>query len=366
MSCRQPAGRRCSRARPVRTRSSITPAPASTCARSATRSTRCSASACRRRHRRCPGGTRSSTSAATTRRSSCRRPMASGSRSKNASRRSSRRSRIPAGRSTLVPRRRPIPCSACRATPVSTCTGRATAAVSTGRWGPSSSRESSTNSFTFVEGASDKAAEPEAKGLPIGFTVKGDMPTGIVALVGARVITMASLAAGPIQGTPGVIENATVIVDGNRITAVGPSSSVPVPAGAHAHRRQGPDDHARHHRRARASRRRVERPYCANELAARRQSGVRRHDLARSVERQRDGIHQRRARARRAEDRAARVLDRHHSLRRRDAIQGGGRQLRRCAVARAAAEGDRRDQRQELQPAAARRAADDRQGVARA
>ena len=58
------------------------------------------------------------------------------------------------------------------------------------------------------------------------------MPSGAVALVGARVITMANLASGPIQGTPGVIENATLIVEGNRITAVGPSSSVSVPAGA--------------------------------------------------------------------------------------------------------------------------------------
>ncbi len=88
------------------------------------------------------------------------------------------------------------------------------------------------SSFSFVEGAEDKAAEPEAKGIPIGFTVKSDMPSGVVALVGARVITMANLAAGPIQGTPGVIENATVVVEGNRITAIGPSSSVTVPAGA--------------------------------------------------------------------------------------------------------------------------------------
>ena len=40
-SCRRPAARRCSRARAVRIRSSTTPARASTCARSATRSTRC-------------------------------------------------------------------------------------------------------------------------------------------------------------------------------------------------------------------------------------------------------------------------------------------------------------------------------------
>ena len=88
------------------------------------------------------------------------------------------------------------------------------------------------NSFAFVEGGQAKAAEPEAKGIPIGFTAKGDLPSGAVALVGARVITMANLASGPIQGTPGVIENATLIVEGNRITAVGPSSSVSVPAGA--------------------------------------------------------------------------------------------------------------------------------------
>jgi imidazolonepropionase-like amidohydrolase/Tol biopolymer transport system component len=74
--------------------------------------------------------------------------------------------------------------------------------------------------------------EPEAKGVHIGFTTPTDKPEGALALVGARVITMAGLKSGPIQGTPGVIENATVLVERNRITAVGPSSSVRVPAGA--------------------------------------------------------------------------------------------------------------------------------------
>jgi imidazolonepropionase-like amidohydrolase len=86
--------------------------------------------------------------------------------------------------------------------------------------------------FTFVEGGQAKADEPEAKGINIGFTSRSDKPQGAVALVGARVITMAGLKPGPIPGTPGVIDNATVIVEGNRITAVGPSSSVKVPAGA--------------------------------------------------------------------------------------------------------------------------------------
>ena len=43
---------------------------------------------------------------------------------------------------------------------------------------------------------------------------------------------MAGLKPGPIAGSPGVIENATIIVEGNRITAVGPSSSVRIPSGA--------------------------------------------------------------------------------------------------------------------------------------
>jgi Tol biopolymer transport system component/imidazolonepropionase-like amidohydrolase len=86
--------------------------------------------------------------------------------------------------------------------------------------------------FTFLEGAEAKADEPEAKGINISFTARADKPSGVIALVGARVITMAGLKPGAIQGTPGVIENGTIIVDGNRVVAVGPASSVQVPAGA--------------------------------------------------------------------------------------------------------------------------------------
>src|SRR5690606_38570029 len=89
-----------------------------------------------------------------------------------------------------------------------------------------------TRTFPFVEGAQPKPDEPESKGINIGFTTASDRPEGIVALVGARVITMAGLKPGPIQGTPGVIENATIVIDRNRISAVGPSSSVQIPSGA--------------------------------------------------------------------------------------------------------------------------------------
>jgi imidazolonepropionase-like amidohydrolase/Tol biopolymer transport system component len=89
-----------------------------------------------------------------------------------------------------------------------------------------------TRTFGFVEGGQPKADEPEAGGIPIGFMAKSDVPSGAIALIGARVISMAGLKPGAIQGTPGVIENATVVVDGNRIAAVGPSSLVRVPGSA--------------------------------------------------------------------------------------------------------------------------------------
>ena len=71
--------------------------------------------------------------------------------------------------------------------------------------------------FAFAQPAASAASsmktEPEAKGIPIGFSAPADKPSGSLALVGARVITMGGLKPGPIQGTPGVIENATVLIE---------------------------------------------------------------------------------------------------------------------------------------------------------
>jgi len=87
--------------------------------------------------------------------------------------------------------------------------------------------------FAAQPGAASRAgkAEPESKGTPIGFSVGSDRPSGSLALVGARVLTMAGLQAGSIAGDRGVIDDATVLVEGNRIVAVGPSGEVQVPAG---------------------------------------------------------------------------------------------------------------------------------------
>ncbi|HUP65321.1 MAG TPA: amidohydrolase family protein [Thermoanaerobaculia bacterium] len=77
--------------------------------------------------------------------------------------------------------------------------------------------------FAFVEGAPEELPEPPEQGIPIGFTAQADIPTGKIALVGARIITM--------RGNE-VIEDGTVVVERNRITAIGPRASVAVPSDA--------------------------------------------------------------------------------------------------------------------------------------
>ncbi len=81
-----------------------------------------------------------------------------------------------------------------------------------------------TSTFNFVPGAKDSVQDqPDTMGLNIAFQSSTDNPTGSVALVGATVITM--------KGDE-VIQNATVLVERNRIKAVGPSGNTPVPTNA--------------------------------------------------------------------------------------------------------------------------------------
>ncbi|MFT7288556.1 MAG: imidazolonepropionase-like amidohydrolase/Tol biopolymer transport system component [Halieaceae bacterium] len=94
--------------------------------------------------------------------------------------------------------------------------------------------------------------EPPGPLTSLARSATADRPDGVVALTGARVVTMA-------QDDGGVIEDAVVIVEGNRIAAIGPRSSTPVPENAivvdlsgrtilpglidaHAHGAQGVDD----------------------------------------------------------------------------------------------------------------------------
>jgi imidazolonepropionase-like amidohydrolase/Tol biopolymer transport system component len=97
-----------------------------------------------------------------------------------------------------------------------------------------------------------EAFSPPETGQSLAITVEADRPTGVVALTGARIITMS-------DEDGGIIENGVVVVDGNRIVAVGTADEVDIPAGAqnvdvtgrtiipglidaHAHGPQGTDE----------------------------------------------------------------------------------------------------------------------------
>lgn len=74
------------------------------------------------------------------------------------------------------------------------------------------------DSFTFVEGAPDSLPEPPKTGMDIGLELDTYVPEGTIAFTNARIITM--------EGDK-VVENGTIVVDGNRITAVGTDVSIP-------------------------------------------------------------------------------------------------------------------------------------------
>lgn len=66
---------------------------------------------------------------------------------------------------------------------------------------------------------------PPDSGTSLARTIRADKASGMVAITGARIHTMAGEGAG-------TIENGTILIDGDRIAAVGPAASIAVPAGA--------------------------------------------------------------------------------------------------------------------------------------
>jgi Tol biopolymer transport system component/imidazolonepropionase-like amidohydrolase len=79
------------------------------------------------------------------------------------------------------------------------------------------------SSFDFLGRKNDDAAGGNRDSVDLTVHAPFDRPNGIVALTGATVISM--------KGDE-VIEKATVVIDGNRIAAVGPAGSVSVPPSA--------------------------------------------------------------------------------------------------------------------------------------
>ena len=102
------------------------------------------------------------------------------------------------------------------------------------------------------DGDEEEGYEPSAEGVSLSRTVTAAKPTGNVVITGARIVTMAG-------DDGGVIENGVIVINGNRIAAVGSTGDVDVPAGArtvdaegktiipglidaHAHGAQGVDE----------------------------------------------------------------------------------------------------------------------------
>lgn len=77
--------------------------------------------------------------------------------------------------------------------------------------------------FSFVAGKSDSLFKVPEKGITINVKAETDKPQGVVAFIHARVVTMHE---------DEILEDATVIVEGNLISYVGPSSSAVIPEGA--------------------------------------------------------------------------------------------------------------------------------------
>jgi imidazolonepropionase-like amidohydrolase/Tol biopolymer transport system component len=77
--------------------------------------------------------------------------------------------------------------------------------------------------FEFVGGKPDSLFKAPETGIAIGLEVKADKPQGVVAFTNARIVTM--------KGNE-VIENGTLVVEGNVIKAVGKAGEVILPAGA--------------------------------------------------------------------------------------------------------------------------------------
>jgi imidazolonepropionase-like amidohydrolase len=79
------------------------------------------------------------------------------------------------------------------------------------------------SAFPFIEGGDDKTKVADTAGTDIGLKLKSDIPDGKVAFTNARIITM--------KGDE-VIENGTIVIEKNRIAAIGKASDIQVPADA--------------------------------------------------------------------------------------------------------------------------------------
>jgi len=81
-----------------------------------------------------------------------------------------------------------------------------------------------TDRFLFLENAADSIPPMDSVGLRVGLELDTDKPKGTIVFTNARIITM--------NDKDEVIENGTIVVEGNQLTYIGASADAPTPKGA--------------------------------------------------------------------------------------------------------------------------------------
>lgn len=84
-----------------------------------------------------------------------------------------------------------------------------------------------TDTFEFLTGAATEMPDLTSEGIDLSFDKKADKPNGLIALVGGKVITMRDA-----DNSQEVIENAVVLVENNKIKAVGKQGEITIPNSA--------------------------------------------------------------------------------------------------------------------------------------
>ncbi|MFM5906468.1 MAG: amidohydrolase family protein [Novosphingobium sp.] len=94
------------------------------------------------------------------------------------------------------------------------------------RWSLGPTLFTADRSAFFADAPGARAAKyvPPASGISLSMPVTASKPQGAVAITGARIVTMA-------DKDGGVIEDGTILIEGDRIKAVGARAAVAVPAG---------------------------------------------------------------------------------------------------------------------------------------
>ena len=194
-------------------------------------------------------------------------------------------------------------------------------------WSPDSKTAQWTLGENFYEQVITNVLQPAAKDdkpatptkTKIGFEFEPARPHGLVALTNARIITM--------KGDQ-VIERGSILIEDNRIKAVG--ARIAIPANAHRIDMSRKDHHAGHHRRARAHGLQHARHHSGKAGALLRQPRVRRDDHARSIGLDAVGLCAVRDGQGRCHGRPAHLLDRFRALRRRECGESASQNSGRC------------------------------------